>query len=193
MIAKGRNKKHIAVGVFLAANVFGPLPIVLRLLDVHFGFSLFPENGTLLLWWILLLHAGFTASISALGFIFITSMSYEIVEDVQRATKRREEGLLGTVNSFVHKIVGAGGVLVSGIIIGAVGFDAPGVTLAQLQGPVVNKFALIHVVLGCTMPFISTLLVLLYNIDRKGHQENIKDLGYVEEIGTQAKAVDTES
>ena len=189
-IAKGRNEKHIAVGVFLTANVFGPLPIILRLLDIHFGFSLFPENGTASLWWILLLHSGFTASIGALGFIFVTSMSYEIVEDVQRATKRREEGLLGTVNSFIHKIVGAGGVLISGLIIGYVGFDAPGVTLAELRGPIVNQFALIHVVLGCIMPFISTLLVLLYRIDRKDHQANIQDLGYVEESDTPAKAAD---
>jgi GPH family glycoside/pentoside/hexuronide:cation symporter len=180
IIAKGRNKKYIAVGVFLTANVFGPLPVVLRLLDIHYGLFLFPANGTTSLWWIMLLHACFTASIGALGFIFITSMSYEIVEEVQRATKRREEGLLGTVNSFIHKIVGAGGVLVSGIIIGAVGFDAPGVTLSQLQGPIINKFAIIHVILGCTMPFISTLLVLPYKIDRKGHESNIEDLGYVE-------------
>lgn len=193
MIAKGRNKKHIAVGVFLTANVLGPMPIILRLLDIHFGIPLFPANGTMALWWILFFHAAFLSSIGALGFIFITSMSYEIVEDVQRATKRREEGLLGTVNSFVHKIVGAGGVMISGFIIGAVGFDAPGVTLAQLQGEVVNRFALIHVILGCTMPFVSTLMVLLYKIDRKGHLENIEDLGYVEEGDSSETAADSKS
>lgn len=192
MIAKGRNKKHIAVGVFLTSVVFGPLPIVLRLTDIFFGISLLPANGTASLWWLLLLHAGFTASISALGFIFVTSMSMEIVEDVQRVTKRREEGLLGTVNSFVHKTVSAGGVLISGVILAAVGFDAPGVTLAELQGPIINKFAMIHVCLGYTLPFVSTLLVLLYNIDRKGHQRNIEDLGYVEENGTQERTVDSE-
>ena len=65
------------------------------------------------------------SSLGALGFVFIGSMGMEIVEQVQDRTGRREEGLLGTVNSFVHKLIGAGGVLISGIIISMVGFDDP--------------------------------------------------------------------
>ena len=138
-------------------------------------------NGSTALWWILLFHAGFLASVGALGFIFIGSMGMEIVEDVQRRTRRREEGLLGTVNSFVQKLVGAGGVLISGMIISFAGFDTSGVTTEQLQGPVITRFAMVHIGLGITLPFISTLLVLLYDIDRKGHESNIESLGYVEE------------
>jgi Na+/melibiose symporter-like transporter len=184
LIAKGRNKKNIAVGIFLTAISLGPLPLILRLIDPYFAFSTFPANGTDALWWILLFHAGFLAAIGALGFIFISSMSMEIVEDVQRTTKRREEGLLVTVSSFSHKLIGAGGVLISGIIISAVGFDAPGVTLEELRGPVINQFALVHVCLGLSLPLVSTLLILLYDIDRKGHQRTIEDLGYVEQDGT---------
>jgi Na+/melibiose symporter-like transporter len=180
LIAKGRNKRNIAVGVFITSVLLGPLPIVLRLLDPFFGFTTFPANGTGSLWWILLFHAGFLAAIGALGFIFVTSMSMEIVEDIQKVTNRREEGLLGTVNSFVHKLVGAGGVLISGVIISAVGFDASGVTIADLYGPVIHKFALVHVCLSYTLPVVSTSLVLLYSIDRRGHQENIEHLGYVD-------------
>ena len=181
LIARGRNKKRIAVGVFLTSIALSPLPYVLRLIDPFFAFSTFPANGTISLWWILFLHAGFTASIGALGFVFVTSMSMEIVEDVQRATNRREEGLLGTVNSFIHKLVGAGGVLVSGVIVSASGFDRAGVTLEQIYGSVVSRFATVHVCIGFFLPIVSTLLVLLYDIDRKGHQENIETLGYVEE------------
>jgi Na+/melibiose symporter-like transporter len=180
MIARGRSKKHMAVGVFITAILFGPVPLILRLLDPYFAFATFPANGTNSLWWILLCHAGFTASIGALGFIFVGSMGMEIVEDVQKRTKRREEGLLGTVNSFAQKLVAAGGVLISGIIVSAVGFDAPGVTLEELQGPVINKFALVHICLGLVFPVISTLLVLLYDIDRKGHLQNVESLGYVD-------------
>jgi Na+/melibiose symporter-like transporter len=107
----------------------------------------------------------------------------EIVEDVQRVTKRREEGLLGTVSSFTHKLVGAGGVMISGVIITAVGFDAPGVTVEELRGPVINTFALVHVCLGLSLPLVSTLLILLYSIDRKRHQGTIEALGYVEGDG----------
>jgi Na+/melibiose symporter-like transporter len=181
MIASGRNKKNIAVGIFITSIIFGPVPLILRLVDPYFAFTTFPANGTSELWWILLCHAGFTASIGALGFIFVGSMGMEIVEEVQKKTKRREEGLLGTVNSFAHKLVAAGGVLISGIIVSAVGFDAPGVTLEELQGPVINKFAMVHICLGLVFPLISTLLVLLYDIDRKGHLQNVESLGYVDE------------
>ena len=179
-IAMGRDKKKIAVIIFLITIAVGQLPLILRLLDPYVAFSTFPANGTTEIWWILLLHAGFTASIGALGFIFIASMGMEIVEEVQRKTNRREEGLLGTVNSFVHKLIGAGGVFISGLIITGVGFDAPGVTLEELQGPVITQFAFVHICLGLSFPIVSTLLILFYNIDRHGHENNISTLGYVE-------------
>ena len=46
---------------------------------------------------------------------------------------------------------------------------------------VINRFAIIHLLIGMTLPFISTLLVLMYDIDRGKHNTHISDLGYVEE------------
>ena len=57
------------------------------------------------------------AALGALGFVFIGSMVMDITEQVEQKTGRREEGLLGTVSSFVHKVVGAGGVMISGLIL----------------------------------------------------------------------------
>lgn len=179
-IAYGREKKKIAIGIFLTTICLGQLPLILRLIDPHVAFSTFPANGTDALWWILLLHAGFMASVGALGFIFVTSMSMEIVEATQRRTKRREEGLLGTVNTFVHKLVGAGGVMISGLIVSAAGFDQSDATVEQLTGPVVSRFALIHVAIGVTLPFVSLALLSMYDIDRNTHNENIDELGYSE-------------
>ncbi len=48
-------------------------------------------------------------------------------------------------------------------------------------GEVINRFAVIHLIIGMTLPFISTLLVLMYDIDRGKHNTHISDLGYVEE------------
>ena len=45
----------------------------------------------------------------------------------------------------------------------------------------INRFALIHLVIGLSLPFISTLLVLMYDIDRTKHNTHVSDLGYVEE------------
>jgi glycoside/pentoside/hexuronide:cation symporter, GPH family len=176
LIAKGRSKKNIAVGVFLTTIIVGPLPVFLRLIDPYFDVQLFPLNGSDLLWWILAIHAALVSSLGALGFIFIGSMAMEIVEDVERDTGRREEGLLGTVNSFVQKLVGAGGVLIAGIIVSASGFDDPNVTVETAA----NNFALTHLIIGFILPIFSTLLILLFNIDRNDHLDNVTDLGYVE-------------
>ena len=51
----------------------------------------------------------------------------------------------------------------------------------MLTGEVVNRFALVHVIIGFCLPIFSTLLVLMYNIDREGHLDNVNDLGYVED------------
>ena len=154
--------------------------MVLRLIDPYFDLQLFPSNGTDAIWWILLIHSCLIASIGALGFVFVTSMGMEIVEDVETSTGRREEGLLGTVNGFIQKLIGAGGVLIAGSIVNWAGFDDPNVTREMLTGEIINRFAFVHVVIGICLPIISTLLLLMYDIDRKGHLENVNDLGYVE-------------
>jgi Na+/melibiose symporter-like transporter len=105
-------------------------------------------------------------------------MSFEIVEDVQTKTGRREEGLLATANTLVQKCVAAGGVLISGFIISFVGLDNPG-TIESMQEPI-TKYVTILVFIAFTIPVISTFLLLFYNIDRKTHSANINELGYSE-------------
>ena len=181
-IARGRNKKHIAVSIFMVTVTVGPLPVFLRLLDLSYGTNFFPENGSDLLWWILLVHTCTMSSLGALGFVFIGSMGMEIVEQVQDRTGRREEGLLGTVNSFVHKLIGAGGVLISGIIISMVGFDDPLLDKTALYGgSAIIEFGWIHVVISFVLPIFSTILVLLYDIDREKHEHHLTTLGYQDE------------
>ena len=160
--------------------VIGPLPVVLRLLEPYLGLSLFPENGTDALWYLLLVHSCLLVSLGSLGFIFIGSMAMEIVEDVENTTGRREEGLLGTVNAFIQKLVGAGGVLIAGLIVSWSGFDNPEATQEMLNGEIIYRFAAVHVVIGFCLPIVSTLLVLKFDIDRKDHLTNVNDLGYVE-------------
>ena len=177
-IAYGRNKKRITVGIFFTTIVVGPIPVALRLIDYYYGTNILPENGTSALWWIWGLHGSLMASLGALGFVFISSMSMDIVEQVEDSTGRREEGLLGTVSSFVHKVVGGGGVLIAGVILNVSGFDDPNL-VGELKGEVINQFAFIHLLIGLGLPIISTSLVLMYDIDRSKHNDHISDLGYV--------------
>jgi hypothetical protein len=81
---------------------------------------------------------------------------------------------------MIQKLIGAGGVLIAGLILAWAGFDDPGVTEEMKSGPLIDRFATIHIAIGFFLPIISTLLILKYDIDRKGHLDNVNDLGYVE-------------
>lgn len=186
-LAIGRSKKNVAVLIFLATILVGPLPIVLRLLEPVLGISLMPINGSDALWWMLLVHACLFAALGSLGMIFVGSMAMEIVEQVEVTTGRREEGLLGTVNSFVQKLVGAGGVFIAGAIVSWSGFDDPGATIEMMNGEIIYRFAAVHVVLSFALPVCATLLILMYDIERKDHQSNVAQLGYSKGAAVGAK------
>ena len=81
---------------------------------------------------------------------------------------------------MVHKIIGAGGTLLAGVIITIVGFDDPGATLEFKQTTAISEFSIIHVICGFVFPICSTLLILLYNIKKDDHLDNVTDLGYVD-------------
>ena len=179
MIAYGRNKKNITVGIFCTTIIIGPLPIAFRLIDIYYGTNIMPANGSDALWYLLAAHGASMASLGALGFVFIGSMVMDITEQVEKKTGRREEGLLGTVSSFVHKVVGAGGVMISGLILSVSGFDNPDLADQLYGSEVINKFAFIHLLISVSIPIISTSLVLMYDIDKKQHNDHISDLGYV--------------
>jgi len=180
-LARGMDKKKVAVSIFMTSIFLGPLPYVFRLMDIYLGTSIFPVNGSDTLWWIMLFHACITATLGSLGFIIIGSMSMDIVEDVQRTTGRRSEGLLGTVTGMVHKIIGAGGTIIAGIIITFSGFDTPGASLEFKETTAIATFSTIHIICGFILPLFSTLLILLYSIKKEDHSGNITELGYVEE------------
>ena len=67
----------------------------------------------------------------------------------------------------------------SGLIISFVGFDAPNADPTTFYGgDAIIHFGWIHVTIGFCLPIISTLLVLLFDIDRDVHSSNLTDLGY---------------
>lgn len=178
-LTRGRDKKRTAIGLFLLSATLGPLPVVLRLLDPLVSVALFPANGTVVLWWLLLLHGAFLVSLTVTGFILVGSMTADIVEESQRQTGRRSEGLLTTGPALVQKMVSAGGVLIVGLLLSAFGFSVPNPSVESMQEPIRN-LAIFHVVLSLSLPWISIWLVSKYTITRQGHGRDIRSLGYAE-------------
>ncbi len=179
VFARGRDKKKMAVRLFSVSVLFGPLPIGLRLIDSSVAFSTFPANGTDLLWWFLLLHSCFMIALSVTGFILLGSMVADIVEESQTQTGRRSEGLLNAGPHLAQKTMSAGGVLITGLVLSAFGFDIPNPTVESMREPM-RKTATAHLILGMTLPVICTYLVSKYTITRDDHMKRVAELGYSE-------------
>ena len=178
-LAKGRDKKKMAVALFSATVVLGPLPVSLRLISDYTGTMFLPGNGTDALWWIILAHTVVMSCLAVIGFILIGSMVADIVEESQEATGRRSEGLLSAGPALAQKAVSGTGVLVLGVMLSVFGFTTANPTVESMRQPMHN-LALFHVILGITLPIVSTYLVSRYTITREDHERRIQELGYVE-------------
>ena len=178
-LTRGRDKKRTAIGLFLLSATLGPLPVGLRLLDPLVAVPLFPANGTDMLWWLLLLHSAFLVSLGVIGFILVGSMVADIVEESQRRTGRRSEGLLTAGPALAQKMISAGGVFIVGLLLSAFGFSVANPSVESMQQPIRN-LAAFHVALSLTLPWIAIYLVSKYTITRHGHEQDVRSLGYTE-------------
>lgn len=163
------GKKRAALGVSIAAILFSPAPILLRLL------GLFPANGTPAL---LPLVVGFNI-VSVILFItssiLTASMVADLAEDSEVTTGRRSEGVFVAANMFVQKAVSGVGIFGSSLLLGAVGFprDAkPG----AVDPAVVWRLGFVYVAILVTVYAIAIGFLSTYRISRETHEENLRRL-----------------
>ena len=79
------------------------MPIWLRLIDSYIPFQIFPSNGTDALWWVIITFLCISYFLRTAGFILVLSMIYDVVEDGQLSTGRRDEGLVFISKRFYTK------------------------------------------------------------------------------------------
>ncbi len=162
-----REKKWVAIRVWLMGALLLPLPLFMRLI----GF--FPSNESGWVLPILMVHGLFDVAIMIMAGILISSMIADIVEDSQKVTGRRSEGLFYAGQTFASKVVHGFGMFATGIILTAIDFPreaAPGgVPLETL-----NKLAWIYIPLIIFFYSAAVLCLGRYRITRQSHAENIE-------------------
>jgi Na+/melibiose symporter-like transporter len=146
-LATGREKKRVAVFAMLGGSLVNIAPIALRLMCV------FPENGTQVLFWIMLTVGFFETWLFLVFDVCWRSMTSDITEQIELATGRRNEGVIMSTVTFTSKCSYAIGTLVAGTLLSlivfptetAVGDVAPDTIfdLGLLYGPVVLAFYLL--------------------------------------------------
>lgn len=181
-LTKNREKHKVATRVWITGALLLPLPLTLRLI----GF--FPSNESDWLLPILMLHGYLDVTIMIMAGILIGSMVADIVEDSQKTTGRRSEGLFFAGQSFANKVVNGFGVFATGIILSIINFptnakagDVPEATL--------NQLAVIFIVIFVVFYSCAVYILSHYKITRSGHAENLEAVKALAKSG--AKASDT--
>jgi GPH family glycoside/pentoside/hexuronide:cation symporter len=177
-LAHGSDKKRLAVKLFVVSIVVGPVLLILRLADLWLGIGILPPNGPKYgpLWWVMLVHSFVQASVAVLAWILVGSMTADVVEDSQRQTGKRSEGLFFAGPQLVQKCISGMGLMIKGLILTLVGFSAAASHAEKVQS--VEHLAAVIVVLGIVLPSTSLYIFSKYEITRERHAGNLDALGY---------------
>lgn len=179
IISKVIGKKAGAMCAFAVSITIGPLPIVLRLLDV------FPPNGAPVLLPLLMGFSYVSTTAYIVSTILGASMVADVVEDSQLRTGRRSEGLFFSASSLTQKAVGGLGILLSSVVLNLSGFPQKAIP-GQVSEATLDRLGLIYVPLIVAFNLIALLVVSLYRIDRKTHRATLDQLAQLASEGSEA-------
>jgi glycoside/pentoside/hexuronide:cation symporter, GPH family len=169
VLAKRWGKRDACVGLFLAAIALGNLPLVAGLL------GWMPAAGSIAQFAILLADLSVVTFIGTSGFIIVTSMVADIVEETELRTGRRSEGLLLAADTFLQKLSAGTAIAVPGLLLALVAFP-PHADPATLDPEVMRRLAFISLPLWVALGVAATSVLLFYRIDRSTHEANLAKL-----------------
>lgn len=170
LLARRWGKKETCVGLFCASITLGALPLAAALL------GWMPAPGSIALLTILAGDGLLVAVIGTSGFVIVTSMVADIVDETELRTGRRSEGLLLAAETFLRKLSTGVTVIVPGLLLALVGFP-PHADPKTLDPLVMRHLALISMPLHVVLGIAATSVLLFYRIDRGTHEANLAKLG----------------
>lgn len=169
VLARRWGKRDACVGLFLAAIALGNLPLMAGLL------GWMPAAGTRAQFAILLADLSVVTFIATSGFIIVTSMVADIVEETELRTGRRSEGLLLAADTFLQKLSAGMAIAVPGLLLALVAFPAHA-DPATLNPQVMRRLASISLPLWVALGLAATGVLLFYRIDQHTHETNLAKL-----------------
>jgi len=163
------GKKAGMIGVFFASTFASAAPIAGRLIGV------LPLNGTRALFTIVLVFTFLAATLGLTGFVLVSSMMADVVEDTAITTGQRSEGLLFAANGLVNKCVTGVGTFLGSLILAWVSFPQHA-TPGQVDPAVLYHLGMAFVPVVTAFSAIAIAVLLFYDIDRSKHLQNIRRL-----------------
>jgi Na+/melibiose symporter-like transporter len=178
-ISKRFGKKLSMIGVFFISLFASIAPIAMRLI------GLLPANGTGALFAIVFAFYFISATLGLSGFIIVSSMMADVVEDAAVSTGQRSEGLLFAANGLISKCVTGVGTFFSGLLLAWVSFPQHA-TPGQVDPAILHHLGMVFVPVVATFSAISIAVLMFYDIDRSTHQRNLERLESTDEPDSDA-------
>lgn len=180
------GKKRAMLGLFTVSTLTSAMPILLKLL------GLMPPNGSPWVFPILWVDGFVATTLAISGFVIISSMIADVVEDAAVQTGVRSEGLLFAANGLLPKFTGGIGVFLSGVLLTLVAFptNAPAGTVAP---EIMRHLALIYLPVSFTMNALSIAVLVFYRIDQARHEQNLAALGEQSEVGDETSSANPDA
>lgn len=172
-LAKRYGKRAVALVCYAFSFILGVIPQILRVS------GLWLQGDDPMIVPVLFLNSILFGTLGITATILAGSMIADCVEDSQRRTGRRSEGLFFAANSLIGKAISGVGVFGTGLILAFVAFPEkakPG----QVSIDIVNNMSLTYIVVAGSLYALGTILLLNYKIDRKIHEDNVSAVTHAE-------------
>jgi GPH family glycoside/pentoside/hexuronide:cation symporter len=178
-ISRALDKKRTMITVFFLAIFSGVVPVALRVAGV------LPPNGSP---WIpvILVADGFVAGTLALiGFVIVSSMIADVVEDAAVKTGRRSEGLLFAANGLLPKFTNGFGTLLGNAMLAFVHLPkgAASGAVDRVAPAIMNHLVWLSVPTGMLLNLLAVTVLFFYRLNQRSHESNLDALALEAGLG----------
>ena len=169
LLSKRFGKKPICMIGYVGAFIVSATPLLLR----HYG--LLWENDSPALVPTLFIQGVIFSFLGMSSTILAQSMIADVVEDVERKTGRRNEGVLFSFGSLISKAISGTGVFGAGLILAYIQFPEnakPG----QIPAEMLDKLAMTYLPVAAGLYVVGLFCLTQYRISRQSHEANLAAL-----------------
>ena len=169
-IGKRFNKRSLCLVFYAGSFVVAIWPMLLNISGVAL------QVGSPAIVPVLFLNTVLYGAMGISATILANSMIADVVEDSQKKTGRRSEGLFFAASSFTGKAVSGVGVFGSGMILALIAFPEnakPG----HVDVSIIHGLALTYIPVVGVLYVIGIILMLNYKITRQSHEMNLEAVG----------------
>jgi Na+/melibiose symporter-like transporter len=178
-LSRALDKKRTMMTVFFLAIFAGVIPVALRLA------GLLPPNGSPWIPVILTVDVFISSALALIGFVIVSSMIADVVEDAAVKTGRRSEGLLFAANGLLPKFTTGIGTLMGNAMLAFVHLPraAGAGALDKVDPAIMTHLVWLSVPAGMILNSLAVSVLFFYRIDKRSHESNLAALALEAGLG----------